>query len=149
MAMAILTHEPLNETELARIVHSPRYGGIVTFSGTVRDNARGLHVTALAYEAYEPLARKELARIAEEAEARWGGACAVAHRLGLVAIGDPSVIVVYAAPHRAEAFEACRWVIDTLKETVPIWKRETYESGDVWIEGPDALPAAPLATDSH
>ena len=90
----------------------------------------------LEYEAYAPLAEKQLARLIAEAETRWQVKCAVQHRLGRLEIGESSVGIAVAAAHRAEAFDACRWLLDTLKETVPIWKREFFAGGDHWVEGP-------------
>ena len=111
-------------------------GGVVTFTGVVRDNARGKRVRALEYDAYPEMAESEMARIAEDVARRWPE-CAVAlvHRIGRLDIGECSVVVVAACPHRAEAFEACRYAIDTLKATVPIWKKELYADGEEWVEG--------------
>ena len=136
-----LTHAPIDLPAVTRRVEASGHGAVVTFVGTVRDNALGNRVLYLEYEAYPPLAEKELARIAAEAEARWGVAVAVTHRLGRLEIGEVSVAVAVASPHRAEAFDACRWVMDTLKATVPIWKKEYFEGGAHWIEGPTAVPA--------
>ncbi len=138
---AVLIEEPVDIAELEKKVQAVAYGGYVTFSGNVRDNARGKKVLALSYDAYRPLAEKQMREIAEEVERRWECACAIAHRVGPIPMGECSVAIAVGAPHRAEAFEACRWAIDTLKETVPIWKRETYEDGEVWIEGDQAVSA--------
>ncbi len=111
-------------------------GGIVTFTGVVRDNARGKRVRALEYDAYPEMAESEMARIATEVARRWPeSGVALVHRIGPLAIGECSVAVVVACPHRAEAFEACRYAIDTLKASVPIWKKELYEDGQEWVEG--------------
>ena len=136
---ALLTYEPIDLPALGRAVEASGYGAVVTFAGNVRDNARGLQVLYLEYEGYEPLAEKHLARLAAEAEERWGVRCAVQHRLGRLEIGECSVGVAVAAPHRAEAFDACRWLMDTLKETVPIWKREHFAGGAHWVEGPSTV----------
>jgi molybdopterin synthase catalytic subunit len=136
---AELTNEPLNQESLVARVESARHGALVTFRGNVRDNAMGKHVLALAYHAYEKLAQKALLRIAQDVEARWDASCAIAHRLGDIPIGEASVVIAVATAHRQDAFEACRWAIDTLKETVPIWKKETYEDAEVWIEGEMAI----------
>ena len=117
------------------------YGAVVTFAGNVRDNARGRKVLYLEYEGYAPLAEKQLQKLINEAETRWGVKCAVQHRLGRLEIGACSVGVAVASAHRGEAFEACRWLMDTLKETVPIWKREFFEGGDHWVEGPYTVSA--------
>ncbi len=110
-------------------------GGVVTFTGTVRDHSRGQAIDHLEYEAYEPMAEKEMRRIAAQVVERWPEArIAIAHRVGRLAIGDAAVMIAAAAPHRAEAFEACRFAIDTLKRTVPIWKKEFAEDGTTWVE---------------
>jgi molybdopterin synthase catalytic subunit len=143
LSFTLLTEEPIEIGRLEKEVASPAFGGYVTFNGNVRDNARGKKVIALSYDCYRPLAEKEMDRIASEVERRWCGRCAIAHRIGAVPIGESSVAIVVATPHRAEAFAACRWAIDTLKESVPIWKKETYEDGEVWIEG-DSTLASPV-----
>ncbi|MDR3709599.1 MAG: molybdenum cofactor biosynthesis protein MoaE [Capsulimonadaceae bacterium] len=135
MAKALLVEGPIEPVVLLTHVQSDRYGAVVIFSGNVRDFSRGKRVLAMEYTAYQPLALSELQRIASEAERRCAGACAIAHRVGPVPIGDSSVYVAAAATHRADAFDACRWAIDTIKECVPIWKRETYDDGVVWVEG--------------
>jgi len=111
-------------------------GGVVTFQGVVRDNARGKQVRSLEYDAYTEMAERQMAQIAAEVEARWGDATvAMVHRIGRLEIGECSVVVAVACPHRGEAFEACRYAIDTLKSTVPIWKKEIYIDGEEWVEG--------------
>ena len=142
MPAVLLTEDPLDLASLSRSVEESGCGAVVTFAGNVRDNARGQRVLYLVYEAYPPLAEKQLRAVAAEAESRWGVRCAVAHRLGRLEIGECSVGVAVASPHRAEAFDACRWVMDTLKATVPIWKKEYFEGGAHWIEGPQAVPSA-------
>jgi molybdopterin synthase catalytic subunit len=91
---------------------------------------------------YKPLAEKQMARIVEQVRERFGVSCAILHRFGYLAVGEASVVVCVASPHRADAFGACRWAIDTLKADVPIWKKEHATDGTFWIEGDDALPAA-------
>ena len=140
MARVQLTDETIDSLGIMREVETPGYGAVATFAGNVRDNVQGRKVIAIEYTAYRPLAQSELARIAAEAETRCGGAVVIVHRLGPIAIGDATVFIAVATPHRAEAFETCRWIIDTLKTTVPIWKRETYEDGEVWIEGDNTIP---------
>jgi MoaE-MoaD fusion protein len=116
-------------------VTGPGVGGIVTFIGTVRDHARGRSIEHLEYEAYPEMAEREMQRIADEAAARFPGArVAMAHRTGHLAIGEIAVVVAAAAPHRAEAFSACRFAIDTLKERVPIWKKEIASDGAYWVD---------------
>ncbi|WP_084657902.1 molybdenum cofactor biosynthesis protein MoaE [Thermogemmatispora onikobensis] len=131
-----ITREPLNREALVTAVAAPEVGGIVIFEGVVRNHARGKQIRYLEYDAYPEMAEQQLRRIVEEARQRWGAErVAVAHRLGRVEIGEASVIVVVATPHRAEAFEACRYIIDTLKTTVPIWKKEVSLDGEAWVEG--------------
>jgi molybdopterin synthase catalytic subunit len=124
----------------------PRCGGVVTFVGTVRDHAEGrAGVTALEYEAYEGPATERMAALAAEARVRWPGVGRVAllHRVGRLELEDVAVVVVVSAPHRDEAFEAAKWLIDTLKATVPIWKKEEWAGGSGW--GTDAQPVADLS----
>ena len=135
----LLTETTVDIPALSRAVEGAGYGAIVTFAGNVRDNARGRNVLYLEYEGYAPLAEKQLGTLIAEAETRWDVRCAVQHRLGRLEIGECSVGVAVAAAHRGEAFEACRWLMDTLKETVPIWKREYFEGGDHWVEGPNTV----------
>ena len=139
--LPLLTSGVINFAELSRAVEGSGYGAVVTFAGNVRDNARDRSVLYLEYEGYAPLAEKQLQALIDEAESRWGVKCAVQHRLGRLEIGECSVGVAVAAAHRGEAFDACRWLMDTLKETVPIWKREYFEGGDYWVEGPDTVTA--------
>lgn len=128
-----LVAEPLSVQGLHEFVSGdPRFGGIVTFAGVTRSDPSREHgnVTCLEYEAYPKMARRQLARLASEAARRWSaGRVAVVHRVGRVPAGDASVVVAVACPHRAEAFEACRWLIDTLKKDVPIWKKDVYADG--------------------
>ena len=139
--LPLLIQEPIDLPSLSRTVEAPGYGAVVTFAGNVRDNARGRNVLYLEYEGYAPLAEKQLRTLIAEAETRWAVQCAVQHRIGRLEIGECSVGVAVAAAHRGEAFEACRWLMDTLKETVPIWKREFFEGGDHWVEGPNTVSA--------
>ncbi len=137
----MLTDAPIDLAALSERVEGPGYGAVVTFSGTVRNTARGRSVLYLEYEAYAPLAETQLARLVGEAEERWQVKCAVQHRLGRLEVGESSVGIAAAAAHRAEAFDACRWLLDTLKDTVPIWKHEYFRGGDHWVEGPNAVSA--------
>ena len=137
----LLTEAAIDLAKLSEAVEGAGYGAVVTFAGNVRDNARGREVLYLEYEGYAPLAEKQLSALIAEAEKRWEVKCAVQHRLGRLEIGKCSVGVAVAAAHRGEAFEACRWLMDTLKETVPIWKREFFEGGDHWVEGPNTVTA--------
>jgi molybdopterin converting factor subunit 1 len=111
-------------------------GAAVIFDGIVRDNTRGRRTLYLDYEAYEVMALKKMQRLAEEARSRFGvRQVALVHRVGRLEIGETSVLIVVASAHRGPAFEACRWIIDTLKKTVPIWKKEYFEDGAVWADG--------------
>jgi molybdopterin synthase catalytic subunit len=116
-------------------------GAVVTFLGLVRNHNAGRQVQYLEYEAYEPLALKAFARIADEAAARWPGArLALHHRTGRLEIGEASVAIAAASAHRGDAYAACRYAIERVKQIAPIWKREHFEGGDVWIEGATADP---------
>ena len=129
-----VTPEPLDARKVEALVAAPDAGAIVTFTGTVRDHARGKAVVALDYEAYEPAAEKMLARIGEEIRERWGiERVAIAHRIGYLTPGEASVAIAVASPHRAEAFDACRHAIERIKEIVPIWKKEHYADGAIWV----------------
>ena len=131
-----LTREPLDRNALVAAVSHSSVGGIVVFEGVVRDNARGKQVRYLEYDVYEEMAQQQIRSIITEAERRWGvDRVAVAHRFGRLEIGEASVIIVVASPHRGEAFDACRYIIDTLKTTVPIWKKEVATNGEEWVEG--------------
>ncbi len=137
--MIQITREPLDRPAVDAIVQSVWHagaGGIVTFEGTVRDHARGKRVRYLEYDAYPEMAEQEMAKIAAEVERRWKtDRVAMVHRIGRLEIGEVSVVVAVACPHRGEAFEACRYAIDTLKSTVPIWKKEVAEDGEEGVEG--------------
>jgi molybdopterin synthase catalytic subunit len=138
----VVTSAPLDVTAAGAAVAGPRDGAIATFVGLVRDHNEGRRVLRLDYEAYAPLAVKTFDRIADEAAARWPEArIAIHHRVGRVEIGEPSVAVAAASPHRADAFAACRYAIERVKQVAPIWKHEHCEGGDVWIEGATADPA--------
>ena len=130
-----ISERPLDADAVAARVVGPDAGGVVTFVGAVRDNARGRTIRHLEYEAYPAMALAEMERICEAAAQRWPGArVAIAHRVGHLAVGDLAVVVVAAAAHRAAAFDACRFAIDTLKETVPIWKKEVATDGSYWVD---------------
>jgi len=121
-------------------------GAVVTFLGVARNHNKGRRVRYLEYEAFEPLALKTFALIVDEARERWPGArLALHHRIGRVQIGEPSVAIAAASPHRSEAYAACRYAIERVKQIAPIWKREFFDGGDVWIEGATADPADALA----
>jgi molybdopterin synthase catalytic subunit len=136
-----VTPAPLVLEAVVRAVDGPGCGAVATFLGLVRDHNQGRRVLHLEYEAYAPLAEKALARIVDEAQARWPGArVAIQHRTGRLEIGEASVVIAAATPHRADAFAACRYAIERIKQIVPIWKHEHFEGGDVWIEGATADP---------
>lgn len=130
-----LTAAPLPVGEAAAFLAAPDAGGVSLFVGTTRRWTDGRETERLRYEAYEPMALAELDRLADEAAARWPVAtCCLLHRLGEVPVAEASVVVGVATPHRAEAFAASRWLIDTLKERVPIWKREVFADGtESWV----------------
>jgi len=114
----------------------PEDGAAVVFEGVVRDNTRGRRTLYLDYEAYEPMALQQMKGLADQACKRFGVTCvSILHRLGRLEIGETSVLIAVTSAHRAAAFEACRWIIDTLKKTVPIWKKEYFEDGAVWADG--------------
>ncbi|HVV84818.1 MAG TPA: molybdenum cofactor biosynthesis protein MoaE [Kofleriaceae bacterium] len=130
----VLTGEPLSLDRCLAAVSGPEVGGVVTFTGLVRRHSRGVTVQRLDYEAYGPMAVKVMTELCDEIEREIAGArLAVEHRIGSLAIGDAAVVIAAAAPHRAEAFAACRALIDRLKERVPIWKKELGSDGDVWV----------------
>jgi molybdopterin synthase catalytic subunit len=132
---AILVRGPIDSAAVAASVATPVDGAVATFVGVVRDHHQGRQVLWLEYEAHEAMAEKEIATLIDEARRRWPvGAIAIQHRLGRLEIGDASVAIAVAAPHRAEALEACRWLIDTLKAQVPIFKKETFSDGESWVE---------------
>ncbi len=138
-----LTSDPIDVPRLIAHVNQPSNGGICTFLGVVRDNAEGRPVVKLGYEAYESMAVAQMRTIVEEAMQRWDlDAVALAHRTGELQIGEASVAIAVGAPHRAEAFEACRYIIDTLKTRVPIWKKEFFRDGAVWVEPVSSQPSA-------
>jgi molybdopterin synthase catalytic subunit len=120
-------------------------GAVCVFDGIVRDNSRGRQTLYLDYEAYREMAIAQMQRLGEEALEKFGVRdVAVVHRLGRLMVGETSVLIVVASAHRAAAFDACRWLIDTLKKTVPIWKKETFVDGAVWADGepfPEELAA--------
>lgn len=130
----VLSAEPLDVARVVAEAESADAGAVAAFVGTVRRSSRGRDVVRLEYEAFAEMAEPMLMRLADELKARHG-LCAVAihHRIGRVDIGEPSVVIAVSAPHRAAALEACREAIDTLKETIPLWKKEFYADGEQWI----------------
>jgi len=138
-----VTKEPLDARRVETAVSHSRAGAICTFTGIVRDSSRGRSVTHLEYEAFAEMAISEMRKIADEIGRRWPEArVGMIHRTGRLEIGEPSVVVSASAPHRAEAIAACKWGIDRLKESVPVWKKEFAADGTYWIEGDEAVKAS-------
>jgi len=128
--------QPLDLDALVAFVGASGDGAVVTFAGLVRSQNQGRQVRYLEYEAYEPLAVRALERIVDEARTAFPSARVAAHhRVGRLDIGEASIVIAAASPHRAEAFAACRYTIERVKQIVPIWKREYFDGGDVWLEG--------------
>lgn len=129
-----LTDSPLDTSAVIASVQTERSGAIDVFLGTVRNQTKGKTVLRLEYEAYEAMALKEMQAICEEAQARWNAHAITAHhRVGTLTPGEIAVVVAVSTPHRADAFAACQFVIDTLKVRVPIWKKEVFEDGEIWV----------------
>lgn len=129
-----LQHEPLVQSQIEALVHRPESGAVVSFVGTVRDHTGDHGVIRLEYEAYEPMALKVLADIVSRGQAQHPTTrIAVHHRLGVLGVGEAAVVVAVSSPHRAAAFDACRFVIEALKEDVPIFKKEVREDGSIWV----------------
>jgi molybdopterin synthase catalytic subunit len=139
-----VTSAPLDVRALVEVLeadHAGHHGAIATFIGLVRGHNLGRRVLFLEYEAYEPLAVRALQRIASEVQDAWPGVrLAVHHRTGRIELGDASVVIAAASAHRADAFAACRYAIERVKQIAPIWKHEHFEGGDVWLEGATADP---------
>ena len=136
-----LTREPIDSEALAAMLRRPADGAIVVFDGVVRDNTRGRKTLFLDYEAYEAMALQEMRHLADEASAKFAVDCiGIVHRLGRLEIGESSIVIIVTSAHRGAAFEACRWIIDTLKRTVPVWKKEHFVDGAVWTDG-EPFPA--------
>jgi molybdopterin synthase catalytic subunit len=128
-------------SDRVKAAHDGPIGAVASFLGIVRAENLGRVVTFLDYEAYEPLAVKSFGRIADEIAATWPGATiGIDHRVGRVEIGEASIVIVATSAHRADAFAACRYAIERVKQIAPIWKHEHFEGGDVWIEGATATP---------
>jgi molybdopterin synthase catalytic subunit len=135
-ATAFVTERPLRPEEMHDLASSPEHGALSLFIGVVRERHEGRAVAAMTYDAFAPLAEKELARIAEEACARWSARVAVGHRIGRLEVGESSVVIAAGCAHRAEAFDACRFVIEQIKARLPVWKKEHGVDGSVrWLEG--------------
>ncbi len=131
-----VTAKPLDPQRLTNAVRKDESGAVALFLGVVRDNSRGRRVLYLEYDAYPEMATAVMRRITEEAQERWPlTGVAMQHRSGRLEIGETSLLIAVSSPHRKEAFEACHHLVDRFKETVPIWKKEVWEGGEVWIEG--------------
>ncbi|MBK9312736.1 MAG: molybdenum cofactor biosynthesis protein MoaE [Acidobacteria bacterium] len=132
-----ITREPIDKAGLEQRLLTGAAGAIVTFDGVVRNQTKGRPVVSLQYEAYAPMAVKEMRRLGDEIRERWPEVdrIGIVHRFGELKISESSVVIVVTSPHRRVAFEACRFAIDRLKQTVPIWKKEIFEDGEVWVEG--------------
>ena len=140
-----LGREPIDPGTLIVHLRAPEDGAIVTFDGFVRNQSHNRRTLYLDYEAYEPMALAKMREIAGQLHQKYRiHRVAIVHRLGRLEIGETSVFIAVSAPHRAAAFDACRLAIDTLKQTVPIWKKEYFEDGAVWADG--ELPPPPVAT---
>jgi molybdopterin synthase catalytic subunit len=140
-----LVRDPIDVTALVHHVRAPEDGAIVTFDGFVRNQSHNRATLYLDYEAYETMALAKMREIAAQLQEKYKiHRVAIVHRLGRLQIGETSVFIAVSAPHRAAAFDACRFAIDSLKRTVPIWKKEYFEDGAVWADG--ELPPAPATT---
>lgn len=148
MSLFTVEKSPLDLARAVEAVSHPGAGGIATFLGIVRDSNEGRHVLRLEYQAYEGMAAKEMQRIAAEIAAELPGVrLAASHRVGLLEVGDLAVVCAASAPHRHEAFVACRLFIDRIKERVPVWKREHYEDGTRWIRADEGWVDARCSPD--
>ena len=137
-----ITKRRIDLARLDRAVRDPKAGAIVTFLGTTRVENAGRRVRRLEYEAFVSMATKEMRTLATLAKKRWPlRKVAMVHRIGVVPVGEASVAIAVSAGHRGEAFDACHWLIDRLKEVVPIWKKEHYQGGEVWIGAQQGGPA--------
>lgn len=143
MAYSDITHDPLDLPGLLRTVAGPANGAVLLFLGVVREQADGRPVSGMRYEAYEPMARSELARIVEQAEARFEvSAVTTVHRLGDLGLEEASLAIAVASPHRPAAYEASRWVLEEIKLRLPVWKHEHYTDGNsAWVPGTPLEPA--------
>lgn len=132
--MIKITDQILDRDEIIRSVEQNEAGGICSFIGTVRNKTANKTVLRLEFETYEQMALKELLKISNQINEKWDVLqVAIHHRTGIVKIGEDAVVIAVSAPHRKEAFEACQYAIDTLKQTVPIWKKEIFENGEEWV----------------
>ncbi len=134
MDSILVTDKSLNTQAIIKSAESPKGGAVNVFIGTVRNSTKGKQVLKLEFEAYEPMATQELTKIVDRAKAKWPLLKVVVHhRTGVLQIGEVPVVIAVSTAHRAAGFEACQYIIDSLKETVPIWKKEFFEDGEVWV----------------
>lgn len=146
-----ITDRTLSLSGVVECVSHSTAGAVVTFEGIVRNHSKDTSgktrsIDYLEYEAYTPMARREMTRVIEEVQARWDVRCAAVHRIGKLQIGETAVAIAVSASHRDAAFEACRYAIDRIKQTVPIWKKEFASDGYWWVESPVDTPAASAVT---
>jgi molybdopterin synthase catalytic subunit len=137
--MVAITEATLSFQHLETLVQTVQHdaaGAVVTFQGTVRNASLGHSIQYLEYETYRPMAEQEMQRIVGQAQEKFAASCAAIHRVGRLQVGETSVIVAASSAHRAQAFEACRFVMDSIKKTVPIWKKEVAVDGQWWVEDP-------------
>jgi len=129
-----ISEEPLDIQAISRLVRSDRAGAIDMFIGTVRDSTQGKKVVRLEFESYDGMAIKEIQKIIDQAKVKWPvEKMSIYHRKGILNVGEIAVVIAVSTPHRKASFEACEFAIDMLKETVPIWKKEVFEDGEVWV----------------
>jgi molybdopterin synthase catalytic subunit len=143
---ARLVSQPIKSAPILAAIRHPEDGAVAIFDGIVRNNSRGRRTLYLDYSAYQPMALRQMEQLARQALANYAiRDVRVVHRLGRLQIGESSVYIAVASAHRAAAFDACRWLIDTLKKTVPIWKKEHFEDGAIWADGEPFPPEVPMA----
>ncbi len=136
--MIEITDKEIDVSNVIRSVHDPAAGGVDIFIGTTRNHSKGEAVLGMEYEAYIPMALKVMHELAETVRSKWEiKKIAIVHRVGRLEVGDPSVVIAVSAAHRKEAFEACRFTIDKLKESVPIWKKEIFTDREEWVGEPN------------
>lgn len=129
-----ITDQTINEQEVIELARSANCGALSVFVGTVRNQTKGKKVVSLEFEAYEAMALNKMREIAEQAQQRWKtDKVIIYHRVGKLSIEETAVVIAVSTPHRKASFEACEYLIDTLKEVVPIWKKEIYEDGEIWV----------------
>lgn len=134
MEIIKITDKPINVASAIEAAQTAGAGAVNVFVGTVRNKTADKQVKSLDYEAYDPMAKKEIRKIIDQAKAKWPVLkVVVIHRKGILKIGDAAVVIVVSTPHRKASFEACEFIIDTLKQTVPIWKKEIFEGGEEWV----------------